>query len=115
MAYKLDDGGTTLKTIADGPLRWRGADEAGQAHLRATAPGTAPNDWYILYLNDDNQLIASAYIVTYGKSAEEANAEPHAILYEDFMAVPGPDGRDVGLAEPDVDLLQLDRCRRPHR
>ncbi|MEM1012106.1 MAG: hypothetical protein AAGI46_07790 [Planctomycetota bacterium] len=99
MAYKLDDGGAVLEPMASAPLR-EGEDPMTRAKLTFTdGTGDSPEDWYILYLNDDNQLIASAYIVTYGKTAAEANP-PKAIVYEDYTNVPGPDGETAAVLSP---------------
>ena len=87
MAYKLDDGGATLEPMDDAPLR-RGEEPMRRAKLTfADGTGDSPDDWYVLYLNADDQLVASAYIVTYGKPTAEAEAEPHAIVYEELRAV----------------------------
>ncbi len=52
--------------------------------------GDAPDDWYLLYRDPEtNRLIAEAYIVTFGKTKEEAEAEPHVIVYDDFVTVDG--------------------------
>ena len=59
--------------------------------------GDAPDDWYVLYVNGEDRLTAMAYIVTYGKTKEQAEAEPHAIVYGDFADVPGPDGGPSGV------------------
>ena len=52
--------------------------------------GDAPDDWYLLYRDPgDATLRAMAYIVTYGKSKEEAGKEPHAIRYDSYVDVDG--------------------------
>jgi len=55
-------------------------------------PGTGdtPDDWYIFYQDPATKLLAGqAYIVTFGKTVEEANKEPHAITYSEFVKAGG--------------------------
>ncbi len=97
MPFKLDDGGTRLEGMDDAPLR---AGEAPMRRMKLTfgeGVGDSPDDWYVLYVDDDDQLVASGYIVTYGKSVDAAEAEPHAIVYKNFTDVPGPDGEPTGV------------------
>lgn len=68
----------------------------GEAHaaLRLTFEadiGDSPDDWYILYADPaTDRLVAMSYIVTYGgTSVDEAEREPHAIVYQDFVTVDG--------------------------
>jgi hypothetical protein len=94
MAYKLGDGGTTLTPMEPAPLR-----EGGEPMRRAKLTfgdnvGDSPDDWYILYLTDDNVLKASAYIVTYGKG-DDAEPQPSMIVYDDFVTVPTPKDYDA--------------------
>lgn len=85
---KLDDPGANLVVQQPRPLD-------GKPHETAkltfdAGVGDAPDDWYILYRDPESHLLkAMAYIVTYGKSVEEANKEPHAITYHDFEEVEG--------------------------
>ena len=52
--------------------------------------GDAPDDWYVVYTNKDSHLLEHvAYIVTLGKSLEEAEKDPHAIKYEDYKLIDG--------------------------
>lgn len=86
--YKFSDGGTI----------W---EEKPMAILNGTAYNTAlltfegnvgdsPDDWYLAYQTPEtNLLYAMAYIVTFGKSVDKANEEPHAISYENYQAVEG--------------------------
>ena len=95
-AYKLDDGGTNLEPMEPAPVR-EGEDPQTRGKLTFDAGvGDAPDDWYVLYVNDDDQLTAMAYIVTYGKTLEQAEAEPHAIVYDGFTDVPDADGEPTG-------------------
>ena len=55
----------------------------------ADGVGDSPDDWYLLYTSPQSgRLIAMAYIVTYGKTAE-AEPQPHAIVYERFVMSDG--------------------------
>ncbi|MCI2228055.1 hypothetical protein MC378_02665 [Polaribacter sp. MSW13] len=52
--------------------------------------GDAPDDWYIVYANKENNLLDhAAYIVTVNKSTEAAEADPHAIKYLNYKEVSG--------------------------
>ena len=52
--------------------------------------GDAPDDWYVLYADEDSQLLqVAAYIVTAGQSQEEAEEDPHAIEYLNYQTVDG--------------------------
>lgn len=53
--------------------------------------GDAPEDWYILYTRENEQLLeVAAYIVTGGRSSqEEAEKDPHAIQYLDYRILNG--------------------------
>jgi hypothetical protein len=52
--------------------------------------GDAPDDWYIVYSNKETHLLEhAAYIVTAGKTKEAAEADPHAIKYEDYKMIDG--------------------------
>ena len=52
--------------------------------------GDTPDDWYIVYKNRETGLIeAMAYIVTFGKTKEQAEGDPHAIVYSNFADVGG--------------------------
>ncbi|MCZ6836586.1 MAG: hypothetical protein O7G85_12490 [Planctomycetota bacterium] len=52
--------------------------------------GDSPDDWYILFIdNRTPRLAGMVYIVTYGQSLDEAEKEPHAIVYEDYRNING--------------------------
>ena len=98
--FKLDDAGVKLEPME--PLAMtdpdRGEITLKRAKMTFTAgTGDAPDDWYVLYVEPDGRLGAMAYIVTYGKTKQQAEAEPHAILYGDVIDVPGPDGKPTGV------------------
>jgi hypothetical protein len=86
--FKLRDPGTTLEPQRTRPLRERLCPTA-----RLTfAPGTgdSPEDWYLLYLDPASQrLLAMAYIITYGRSRDEAEKSPHLIQYDAYTSIGG--------------------------
>lgn len=52
--------------------------------------GDTPDDWYRLFIDPKTyELAAMAYIVTYNKSAEEANKKPSIILYRNYQRFGG--------------------------
>jgi len=88
LPYKLNDPGTQWTDFPDATLD-------GQAYnikKLSFEPGTgdSPDDWYIVYANQaTKRLHAAAYIVTYGKSVEEAEKQPHAIVYKNYKTIDG--------------------------
>lgn len=86
--YKLSDPGTRLELLGLHPLE---GDSCSAARLTfGTGIGDAPKDWYIVYRDQaTDRLRGMAYIVTYGKEFEEANANPHAITYSQYREVDG--------------------------
>ena len=86
---KLDDPGTFHEYLGELTLRKEPVPAVKMTFGEGI--GDAPDDWYVLYRNPVNhRLDAMAYIVTYGKSPEEAEEEPHAIVYNDYETVGGP-------------------------
>ena len=86
---KLRDPGTHLEGLGDLPLR-DGEDVPAARLTFRDGVGDTPDDWYIVYSDPDtNRVSAMAYIVTFGKDLEAAEAEPHAITYEDYQEVDG--------------------------
>jgi hypothetical protein len=56
----------------------------------AGGTGDTPDDWYVLYRDPQtSRLAAMGYVVTWGRDLEQAEAEPHAIVYDDFTPVGG--------------------------
>ena len=86
--YKLTDEGAK---VADEQIVFSGGDP--ESILRLTfgeGIGDAPDDWYLIRRDSTTGLIdAVAYIVTYSKSVDEAESDPHAILYSDYRDVQG--------------------------
>jgi len=52
--------------------------------------GDTPDDWYLLYEDQETSMLhAMAYIVTFGTTPDEAEKEPHAIVYEEHVDLDG--------------------------
>lgn len=85
---KLRDPGTRLEEL--GTKRLQDKELAAAKLTFASGTGDAPDDWYILYRDPSTgRLHAMAYIATYGRSVEEANKEPHAIVYTRYTEIDG--------------------------
>lgn len=86
--FKLADPGSHLEPLGE-------RDLLGTPHEAARLTfdpgvGDSPDDWYVLYRDPaTDRLAAMAYVVTYGRTAEEAEQEPHAIVYGEFVDVEG--------------------------
>ena len=88
LPFKLSDGGTVWSDYEDKELN----GETYLTHKLSFEAGTgdAPDDWYVLYADVENQLLqVAAYIVTAGQSQEEAEEDPHAIEYLNYETVDG--------------------------
>lgn len=85
---KLRDPGTHLEDL--GPRPFKDGRELPAARLTFDhGVGDTPDDWYVLYRDAKNRLAGMAYIVTFGKSVDEAEKEPHAVVYDGFEDVDG--------------------------
>lgn len=85
---KLRDPGTRLELLGAKAVDAKLHDAARLTFEEGV--GDTPDDWYILYRDSrTNRLEAMAYVVTYGTRLEDANQEPHAIVYDDFQEVEG--------------------------
>lgn len=86
--FKLRDPGTYLAPHGRRPLD-------GVTHVTAlltfdAGTGDSPDDWYVIYQDPaTDRLAAVAYIVTYGTTVDEAQKEPHALVYEDYRTIDG--------------------------
>lgn len=88
LPYKLSDNGTVWSEF--GTENMNGTPYNIQKLTFEGNTGDTPDDWYYIYSNTENHLVsAAAYIVTYGKSKEKAEANPHAIAYNNFVKVDG--------------------------
>ena len=86
---KLSDEGTHVEP--EGELPFQGGRELEAAKLTfGDGVGDSPDDWYILYRDHEtNRLVGMAYIVTFGKSQDKAEEEPHAVVYDGWKEVNG--------------------------
>ncbi len=89
LPYKLDDPGTKWELKNPRPLEGIEHQTARLTFEKDT--GDSPDDWYVVYSNNENVLKAAAYIVTFGSDGDtsKAEADPHAIHYKDFKTVDG--------------------------
>lgn len=86
--YKLSDPGTIWEAYPKDSLNGK-AYEVQKLSFK-DGVGDSPDDWYINYANPKTHLIeVAAYIVTASKSKEEAEEDPHAIKYEEYIEVEG--------------------------
>lgn len=83
--YKLADAGSQLRELGQAKLD----RELPAAKLTFSAGvGDAPDDWYVVFKDEQDRLAGLSYIVTYGKEPG-APEEPHAVVYEDHRDVEG--------------------------
>ena len=85
---KLRDPGSRLEDLGKRPFR-DGRERPAAKLTFGDGVGDTPDDWYVVYRDDQNRLVSMAYIVTFGKSVEEAEEEPHAISYSEFKEIDG--------------------------
>jgi hypothetical protein len=88
LPYKLNDKGTVWNDFAN---KEKDANLYSTGKLSFTkGTGDAPDDWYILYANNKTNLLEkAAYIVTASGNIAEAEKNPHAIEYLDYIEVNG--------------------------
>ena len=80
LPFKLDDPGTELEILDRTEIN----EEVFHTALLSFSENTgdSPDDWYLLYQESDTGLLhAAAYIVTINSEKEEAEKNPHAIVY----------------------------------
>lgn len=88
MPFKLTDPGTVWEDYSPKTLN----DDTYKAEklMFKSEVGDSPDDWYIVYADtNDYRMYAAAYIVTYSKSKEDAEVDPHAIVYENYTKIDG--------------------------
>ncbi len=86
--FKLSDPGSHLEASGTLPLEDKLVTTRKLTFDEGV--GDASDDWYIIYPDlATNRLAAMAYIVSYGKSVEAAEEEPHAIVYHDYETIDG--------------------------
>jgi len=86
--FKLRDPGAHLASRDPMPLM-NGVKHDTAKLTFGRNVGDAPDDWYVVYRDDQHRLAAMSYIVTYGTSAEQAEKEPHAIVYNGYKTIDG--------------------------
>ena len=85
LPYKLSDKGVLLNEYT---TQHRNEDYTTNKLSFEANIGDAPDDWYVLYANKNTHVLeVAAYIVTLGKTQKEAEKDPHAIKYENFINV----------------------------
>ncbi|AXT20117.1 hypothetical protein D7030_03080 [Flavobacteriaceae bacterium AU392] len=83
--YKLNDNGTKWSSYT--PSESENQFNASKLTFEANI-GDAPDDWYVVYSDKNTNIIDhAAYIVTLGKTTEEAEKDPHAIQYLDYKPI----------------------------
>ena len=88
LPYKLTDPGTHWAEHNGGGHN-QGSFEAGMLRFDEGI-GDTPKDWYVVYADKaTGRLNTAAYIVTAGASVDEAEADPHAIVYDQYKLVNG--------------------------
>ena len=88
LPVKLNDAGTQLRP--EGRVTWEGREYDTARLTFGEDVGDAPDDWYLLYRDvETGRLAAAAYIVSYGKSKDAAEQEPHAVVYRDPERIDG--------------------------
>ncbi len=86
--FKFDDPGTRITPLGEETLMGETYETAKLSFEPGT--GDAPDDWYILFRDQETgSLKAMVYIVTYGKTVEEAVDNPHCIVYDDYEETEG--------------------------
>jgi len=79
--YKFSDPGTNINAIEERPLT--GKSYPSFKLTFGENVGDSPDDWYVVYQDRESDLLVGmAYIVTYSKSQDKAEEDPHMITYE---------------------------------
>ncbi|WP_159039919.1 DUF6503 family protein [Christiangramia fulva] len=86
LPFKLTDPGTIWEEKSARKLNGNTYQTARLTFMPGT--GDSPEDWYLIYKDPDtNRLKAAAYIVTFNSEPEEAEKNPHIIVYSDYVMV----------------------------
>ena len=94
LPFKLDDKSIRWEPTETRALAGRQYDSARISFPSGSVD--APDDWYILYADKvTHRLNGVAYIVSYGRSVQEAADHPQAITFYDFK---NTDGSEIPLA-----------------
>jgi hypothetical protein len=88
--FKLDDPSVNLDPTDGVILDPDHADAPGAFITFGDDAGDTPDDWYYAFANpDDDSLAALGYIVTFGRSADDAEDQPGIILYSEPTTLEG--------------------------
>ena len=89
LPYKLADSGVNIE-LKD---KMQMAEDQMMNAFKMTfdaGTGDAPDDYYMVYTNDQNQMMGAGYIVTFGGTpTDKAEENAHAIVYENYKKVDG--------------------------
>ena len=85
--YKFSDKGTIWKKLPEQDMEGKPMEIAKLTFEAGT--GDAPDDWYIVYADDNTNLVNYiGYIVTGGgRSIEDAEKNAHAIKYSEYKTI----------------------------
>lgn len=86
--FKLADPGTHLESTE---FRRLGLRLYESAKLTFDAGvGDTPDDWYLLFVDSASKRLAGmAYIVTYGTAPEDAERDPHVVVFDGYHTLGG--------------------------
>lgn len=87
-AFKLRDPGVRFEDLGERELAGKAYSAARLTFLEGA--GDTPDNWMIAYRDPEtNRLAAMAFIDAYGKSLAEAERDPRAIVFSDWVTVDG--------------------------
>lgn len=88
LPFKLTDPGTVWEDKGYRRLDGRKYETSKLTFISNT--GDSPDDWYLIYKDPEtSRLKAAAYIVTFSKEKEEAEKNPHLIVYSKYKMIEG--------------------------
>jgi hypothetical protein len=88
LPFKLNDEGTVWQDYENKNLN--GKEFLVEELTFKSEIGDTPDDWYIVYADTASHLLQlAAYIVTDNKTIEEAEKDPHAIEYYNYVELEG--------------------------
>lgn len=88
LSFKLTDPGTNWEPLESEMVKGEAFNKGKLSFNKEI--GDTPEDWYIIYQEPDSGLLyGAAYIVTFNKERDQAEEDPHAIVYHDYKLVEG--------------------------
>lgn len=88
LPFKLTDPGTVWEKTGYRYLNGNKYETSKLTFMKQT--GDSPDDWYLIYKDPEtSRLKAAAYIVTFNREKEEAEKNPHIIVYSKYKMVEG--------------------------